>query len=393
MKKLIIVLLFLPITVQAQDWQPVDDPEVLRDLMSDRVMTATLKGDQKAVARYFSDGSGELEAWGETFRRSWEIKGNDQVCIAQGNTVTCYRFERNPDDNNQIRVENSATGEKLVVIVTRQDVTTVESETPNTDSGGPGKPSAEEIAAALANPNTPMASMTTKLQYRTFEGDLPNADDQSSTTLLFQPALPFVAGKGQVFFRPALPIVFDQPNFNIATSDFDEDTGFGDLAFDLAYGETTESGVLWAAGIISSLPIGSDDLSSDLYTLGPEFLIGKITPNWVIGAFPNHQWDIGGSGDGDVNLTTIQLFGTLIPGGGYTWGTAPIITYDHNSEEWTIPINFNIGKTVIQSNGRPWKLSAEINYYVDQPEPFGPEWMIGISIAPVIANPLAKWFQ
>ncbi len=47
----------------------------------------------------------------------------------------------------------------------------------------------------LANPNTPLASLNFKLQYRTYEGDLPNADDQDSTTLLFQPSLPFPLAK------------------------------------------------------------------------------------------------------------------------------------------------------------------------------------------------------
>jgi len=35
----------------------------------------------------------------------------------------------------------------------------------------------------------------------------------------------------------------------------------------------------------------------------------------------------------------------------------------------------------------------EINYYVDQPDAFGPEWMIGFNIAPVVQNKLANWFK
>jgi hypothetical protein len=68
------------------------------------------------------------------------------------------------------------------------------------------------------------------------------------------------------------------------------------------------------------------------------------------------------------------------------------MTYDHNASQWTIPLNFNFGKTVIR-NGRPWKLSAEINYYVDQPDSFGPKWLIGFNIAPVVKNPMAGWFK
>ncbi len=38
-----------------------------------------------------------------------------------------------------------------------------------------GGTSAEDAARDLANPNTPLASLKFKLQYRTFKGDLPNA--------------------------------------------------------------------------------------------------------------------------------------------------------------------------------------------------------------------------
>jgi hypothetical protein len=309
-----------------------------------------------------------------------------------GKTI-CYRIEQDTDNPGKYRAENLTTGELLALEISA-DSTITPIESGDKSSGGAAKPSAEEIAAKLANPNSPMASMTFKVQHRTFQGSLPNANDQDSTTVLFQPAFPFVTETGaSVFFRPALPILIDQPVFNAPNQDFDTESGIGDLAFDLAYGRTTEDGILWAAGIISSLPVATEDtLGSDLFTLGPEFLIGKLTPKWVIGAFPSHQWDVGGSGDGDINLTSIQLFGTILPGGGWSYGTSPSMTYDHNSSQWTVPVNFNFGKTVIR-NGRPWKLSAEINYYVDQPDAFGPEWMIGINIAPVVENPMANWFK
>ena len=73
-------------------------------------------------------------------------------------------------------------------------------------------------------------------------------------------------------------------------------------------------------------------------------------------------------------------------------GTAPVMSYNHESDEVTIPINLNAGKTVIWS-GRPWKLDAEINYFVDSPDAFAQEWFIGISIFPVVENGLTKWFK
>ena len=77
--------------------------------------------------------------------------------------------------------------------------------------------SADEVAKELANPNNSLASLTFKNQYRWYTGDLPDADDQSNYTLLFQPVFPFSmgtsasGGKGNLFVRPAFPILFDQP--------------------------------------------------------------------------------------------------------------------------------------------------------------------------------------
>ena len=43
--------------------------------------------------------------------------------------------------------------------------------------------------------------------------------------------------------------------------------------------------------------------------------------------------------------------------------------------------------------GRPWKLGVEVNYYTEQPDAFGPDWMIGINIAPVVKNVFAGMMQ
>lgn len=178
-----------------------------------------------------------------------------------------------------------------------------------------------------------MASLTLKLQYRSFDGDLEDADQQDSTTLLFQPSLPFNRDDGsKIIWRPAVPFVIDQPLFQ-GGDDWDEETGMGDISFDLAYAfpaPRDDPGKIMAAGIISSLPTGDEDLGfGEATTLGPEFLYGRVSKELIWGIFPNHQFDIGG----------------------------------------------------------------EINYYVEQPDAFGPEWMFVFSAAPVVRNGLADWFE
>ena len=253
--------------------------------------------------------------------------------------------------------------------------------------------SADEAAKELANPNTALASLNFKLQYRAFEGDLAGANDQNSTLVLFQPSLPFPLDNGdKIIFRPAVPLIAAQPT-PLGAGQYDDESGIGDIAFDLAYAPKRDDDLLIAYGFISSLPTATEDnLGSDRVTLGPEFLIGKITKDYVLGAFPNHQWDIAGSGDKTINLTTMQIFASVLPGGGWNYGSSPIMSYDWETEESTIPLNFNFGKTLMLG-GSPWKLSMEINYYVTQPDAFGPEWMIGFTVTPVVKNKMVSWFK
>ncbi|MHC4180651.1 MAG: hypothetical protein ACYSWU_24390, partial [Planctomycetota bacterium] len=333
-----------------------------------------------------------LYSWGAAIPRTWTVKGDDQICVTAERATRCYQLERNTTDPARYRARDVATGRLAEFRV--RDGQAVVTGVPKAvgNEGGAAAASAAEIAAELSNPNTAVASLTFKNQVRWFDGDLPDADDQSSYTLLFQPVLPFVLDSGdKIIWRPAVPLLVDQPVFDANHGGFEGKTGFGDIAFDLVYAPKTGGGVLAAFGFITSLPTATNDLGTDRWTLGPELLVGKITPQYVAAVFPNHQWDIAGSGDAEISLTTIQPIFTYLPGGGWNVGTGPSITYDWDDEQWTVPLQLNVGKTVV-FNGRPWKLSLELNYYVEKAAAFGPEWMLSLNITPVVKNRLARWF-
>ena len=101
------------------------------------------------------------------------------------------------------------------------------------------KPSNDEIAKQLANPNTPLATLRLKNLYTFYDGDLPGAGGQSNYSMLFQPSFPFpLDDEGSVLlWRPALPIFFETPVFNPSSGEFDDKTGLGDIAMDTAYGK------------------------------------------------------------------------------------------------------------------------------------------------------------
>jgi hypothetical protein len=381
----------LAVTAQANEWIPVTGAKALKDYMSSLKAERRLPDGDISRGEYFPDGTGTLYAWGAQIPRTWSVKGDDQVCVTARSETICYQLKRNSDYPNLYRARNVATG-VVAEFEVIEGTTFVKADTKSAGNrGGAAAPSADELAAELSNPNTAVATLNFKNQFRWFKGDLPDADNQSSYTLLFQPSLPFVLpGSDKILWRPAVPILVDQPMFDPNTGEFGGETGLGDIAFDLAYAPVLEDkSLLLAFGVITSLPTATNALGTGQWSLGPELLIGKITPKWVLGLFPNHQWDVTGWTDNKINLTSIQAFYTYLPGGGWSVGTGPTITYDWESEQWTVPLQVNLGKTVVWG-GRPCKLGMEVNYYVEKSDAFGPEWMLSFNIAPVVKNGLAS---
>jgi hypothetical protein len=256
--------------------------------------------------------------------------------------------------------------------------------------------SAEDAAKELANPNTALASLTFKNIYTAYTGDLSGADSESGFTTLFQPSLPFPLKNGdKVIWRPAVPIIMDMPVSESGAGNYGSESGIGDIGFDLLYATTSDTGRLMGYGFFASLPTATQTkLGKDKWTLGPEIFFGQMSPGSVLGALVNHQWDVAGSNNvvEDISITTVNIFASILPGGGWNYGSAPIISYDWESEDWTIPLNLNVGKTVVLGD-RPWKVSAEVNYFIDQPDQFGPEWSVGINLTPVVSNVLANWIK
>ncbi len=262
--------------------------------------------------------------------------------------------------------------------------------------------SADEIAKELANPNNSLASLAFKNQYRWYTGDLPGADDQDNYTLLFQPIFPFPlaptasGGKANLFIRPAFPILVDQPvpGFSNDGLTFDEVSALGDIGFDLAYGVTEKTGIMWAFGMVGTLPTATDtQVAGKQLRLGPEALVAKFYKWGTIGFFPSHQWDVSGWDDDTAFSTTrLEAWIRFLPGGGWNIGTEPVVEYDWESEDWTVPLNLYVKKTVAIGS-TPVQFELEVNYYVEQPDEFGPEWMVGFNITPVVPNFINSWIR
>lgn len=260
-----------------------------------------------------------------------------------------------------------------------------------------GASATDKAAKELMNPNTSLASLTFRNQYRWYDGDLPDANNQSNFNILFQPVFPLVFGEDEngvthkLFVRPAFPFQFNQPILsNTPGSIFDDATGLGDIGYDIAYGASWKNGWQFAGGIAGTLPTATGDVPGGMTNLGPEIFTGLANKHGFFGMLLNHQWDIDSwsDSDTDVNKTTMQAFITLALPDNWAVGSIPIMSYDWESDQATIPLNLYIQKTV-NIMGAPTRLQVEVNYYPDswRPDAFGPEWFVAFNFTPVVSNP------
>jgi hypothetical protein len=396
-KSTVLTVLLLPVSAFAQTWESVSDPAQLSELFSDTYFETSLTSEVQATSRYYADGTGETTAWGVTYERSWRVE-EGKVCVVIDNEEQCFVIEQNADnlEATEIRASNPETGAVVIFVATRQSDgapvlarTVTPSSKPN--AGAAGKPSADEVANKLLNPANPIMKIGNNLDYVSYSGDLPGAGDQSQFKYLFLTVFPFKLDNGNsLMVRPAIPVIFDQGLPNGQGGYEDVGTDIADIGYDVIYTGTTKTGTLWGYGMAGTIPVASDDrLGGDLWGLGPEVLYGKVAKWGVVGGLLSHQWDVAGSGDGSINLTSLNYFYGIPLNNGWSIGAGPTITYDHNAEsgqELTLPVGIGINKTLILG-GRPWQFSLQYYNNVVRPDAFAPEHTLRFGITPVVSAP------
>jgi len=232
--------------------------------------------------------------------------------------------------------------------------------------------SIEQLAREMTNPLAAFWRFDYEAQYRTFQGSIPGADDQTSWSHNFQATLPFRQknGKGWVF-RFALPYFSDQPIYWV-------DRGFAewrirqqdpmaqgdgywapthghtdDMSFELVYGGVNDSGRILSYGLAGILPVSSDTSNArQQLILGPAVNIGKMTGWGVYGAVISQIFDVAekrDKGTPDTSQTTIQAYFSYALGNG-SWQliSNPTLTYDWNGDggnKLNLPLGGGIAKT------------------------------------------------
>jgi hypothetical protein len=266
--------------------------------------------------------------------------------------------------------------------------------------------SADQAAKELANPAGSLASLANNFAYRTFQGSLEDAGNQSAFAYTFQPVLPFPVGdKGKnIIVRPAFTVGFIQPSYNPGEGEFQSlGVNLNDIVFDAVYAgnvmKDENKGYLWGVGLAGTIPIATDTaLGGKQWRFGPE-LFGGVLQKWgLVGVLINNQWNLGGGGGGPgsndqpFNAMTFTYFYGITLGSGWQILSAPVIAIDwkaESGEDISVPIGTGIAKT-LKIGKVTWRFQVEVWKYVVQPDLFGSDWNVILDIRPIVRNPFVR---
>jgi hypothetical protein len=232
--------------------------------------------------------------------------------------------------------------------------------------------------------------------------DTPEGNKIQNLTSI-QPVMPvpIMDGKWNLVNRIITGIVsapvaedFDSDNF------FDQrTTGNTDTVFFSLAAPNRNDGWIWGVGPTFILPTATQDvLGQEKWQAGPAALLARLgsdygnwgIESWNIGALAQQWWDFAGDDDrADTSQSDIQYFINWKQNATRLIGMTPNIKIDwkkSGSDRFTIPVGLGtIG--LFRWGKMPVRWGIEAQYYVNQPDDFGPDWNLKLFIAPVAANP------
>lgn len=224
------------------------------------------------------------------------------------------------------------------------------------------------LAKKLANPVADLISVPFQGNWN---GGIGPDGDGSQTYVNFQPVFPITINKDwNIIARTVAPVVYQDDIFPGAGTQF----GLGNIQQSFFLSPSLpKNGFLWGAGPMVYLP-ASDDL------LGPQDWGAGVTAAgvwqggpWTVGALVHQLWPLQDSAANDIiNQAYLQPFIAYTTKDAWTFTLNSESTYEWLSDEWSVPVNFQISK-LTRVGKVPVSFFGGVRYWVVSPEDAGPE--------------------
>lgn len=225
-----------------------------------------------------------------------------------------------------------------------------------------------DLAKQLSNPVASLISVPFQFNYDRGFGP----DDGERAYLNIQPVIPVsLNDEWTMISRTILPVIWQ----NDIAGPSGEQFGLGDITQSLFFSPKNPGpgGIIWGVGPAFLVPTGTDDLlGSGKWGAGPTAVVLKQVHGWTVGALANHIWSFAGDGDrADVDSTFLQPFISYTTPDAWTFGVNTESTYNWETEEWSVPLNFTVAK-LVKVGEQPVSFTAGVRYWAESPDS-GPE--------------------
>jgi hypothetical protein len=182
-----------------------------------------------------------------------------------------------------------------------------------------------------------------------------------------QPVFPIALNeKWNLISRTIVPII-DLDHVPVAGND---ESGIGDIVQSLFFSPKapTETGWIWGAGPVVSLPTADEGLlGSDQWSIGPTAVVLKQQHGWTYGALANHLFSVFGDDDrADVQTTFLQPFLSYTTSSLTSVGVNTESSYDWEEQSWSVPINLTVTQ-LLRLGRQPFSLQVGARYWADSP--------------------------
>ena len=209
----------------------------------------------------------------------------------------------------------------------------------------------------------------------------------------FQPIMPIgLSDSVRLIVRPVIPI--ESVPAVTGKNDINYTFGLGDIGLLTMLAPNTDSltGFMWGVGPTAVFPTAADKtLGKGKWQLGAAAAAVYINEKWVVGAFPQHWWSVGGDASrSDVSFTNIQYFLWYSPVPTWQIGMGPNVTIDWEQKKaedrLTLPVGLGVAK-IFRLGKLPIKMSFEADYSVVRPRNVpSNEWTFRINFTPIIRS-------
>jgi hypothetical protein len=240
-----------------------------------------------------------------------------------------------------------------------------------TSASGTAYSQDQDLAKKLANPIASLISVPFQFNY---DHDIGPANKGEKYVVNIQPVVPFSLGADwNVISRTILPVVGQNDVFQPFSNS--DQFGLGDTVQSLFFSPKVPgaSGIVWGAGPVLLLPTATNNrLGGEKWGVGPTAVALKQSDGWTVGVLANHIWSVAGdSSRADVNSTFLQPFLSYTTHKAWTYSLNTESTYNWETDQWSVPINFNISK-LTRFGKQPVSIGAGVRYWADSPST-GPE--------------------